>query len=82
MRDQIFISYSHKDSKWLEVFHTALKPLLPHISCSMWDDTQIGAGKAQSYSSVLITSHLTLLRNMNYLRCLMQRRTMDLLSSG
>ncbi len=45
MRDQIFISYSHKDSKWLEVFHTALKPLLPHISCSMWDDTQIGAGK-------------------------------------
>ncbi len=45
MRDQIFISYSHKDRKWLEVLRTALKPLLPHIPCVIWDDTKIKAGK-------------------------------------
>lgn len=45
MRHQIFISYSHKDSKWLEILHTSLKPLIPLIPCQIWDDTQIKAGE-------------------------------------
>lgn len=45
MRDQVFISYSHKDRKWLNAIHLVLKPLLPHIPCEIWDDTKIQAGK-------------------------------------
>lgn len=45
MRDQIFISYSHRDRRWLEILHTELKPLLPLIPCSIWDDTKIKAGR-------------------------------------
>jgi TIR domain/NACHT domain len=44
MRDQVFISYSHKDRRWLEIIQTALKPILPHIQCLIWDDTKIRAG--------------------------------------
>jgi hypothetical protein len=44
MRDQIFINYSHKDRKWLEILHTSLQPLLSHIPCLIWDDTKIRAG--------------------------------------
>ncbi len=42
---QVFISYSHKDRKWLDILNTTLKPLLPHIPCSVWDDTQIRPGE-------------------------------------
>jgi hypothetical protein len=45
MREQIFISYSHKDRKWLDILYTSLKPLLPQIPCVIWDDTKIQAGK-------------------------------------
>ena len=45
MRNQIFISYSHKDRRWLETLHTSLKPILPHIPCLAWDDTKIKAGE-------------------------------------
>jgi TIR domain len=45
IRDQIFISYSHKDRKWLDILQTALKPLIPHIPCLIWDDTKIKAGQ-------------------------------------
>lgn len=44
MRDQVFISYSHKDRRWLEIVQTALKPLLPHMPL-IWDDTKIKAGR-------------------------------------
>jgi hypothetical protein len=37
--DRVFISYSHKDSKWLEKLQTMLKPLLPKDI--VWDDTKI-----------------------------------------
>jgi len=45
MRNQIFISYNHKDRKWLEMLQTVLKPLIPQISCQIWDDTKIKAGR-------------------------------------
>ncbi len=44
MRDQVFISYSHKDSSWLERLQTMLKPLVRKNSISIWDDTKIKAG--------------------------------------
>jgi hypothetical protein len=43
-RDQVFITYSHKDKKWLEKLETMLKPLVRNNSISMWDDTKIKAG--------------------------------------
>lgn len=43
-RDQIFISYSHKDKKWLERLETHLKPLVRNQSISYWNDTQIKPG--------------------------------------
>jgi hypothetical protein len=43
-RDQVFISYSHKDNEWLEKFRTMLKPLVRNESISVWDDRKITAG--------------------------------------
>lgn len=45
MRDQIFISYSHKDNIWLERLQTMLKPLVRDGKLSVWDDTKIRAGE-------------------------------------
>jgi hypothetical protein len=44
MRNQIFISYSHKDKKWLEILQIVMKPLLRQNAFSVWDDTKIKAG--------------------------------------
>lgn len=43
-RDQVFISYSHKDKKWLERLRTALMPLLRQGTVSVWADTEILTG--------------------------------------
>ncbi|EDX73137.1 NACHT domain family [Coleofasciculus chthonoplastes PCC 7420] len=43
-RDQVFISYSHKDKVWLEKLQTMLKPLIRSNKISLWDDTQIKPG--------------------------------------
>ena len=40
----VFISYSHKDQKWLTRLQVMLKPLLRKGSLSIWDDTKIKAG--------------------------------------
>ncbi|NEO99399.1 MAG: toll/interleukin-1 receptor domain-containing protein [Symploca sp. SIO2E9] len=42
-RDQVFISYSHKDKVWLEELQTMLKPLMRNNPI-FWDDTKIKAG--------------------------------------
>jgi TIR domain len=42
-RDQVFISYSHKDHEWLERLQTMLKPLMCK-KLAVWDDTKIKAG--------------------------------------
>jgi HEAT repeat protein len=43
-RDQVFISYSHKDKKWLEKLQTMLKPMMRNDTILVWDDTKIQAG--------------------------------------
>lgn len=45
MRNQIFISYSHKDEKWLKEIQTMLKPLVRAQKFSLWDDKKIKAGQ-------------------------------------
>lgn len=44
MRDQVFISYSHVDRKWLDKLRTHLKPFERAHRIQVWDDTKIGAG--------------------------------------
>ena len=44
MRDSIFISYSHKDHKFLEELQTMLEPLQTSGIVDRWDDTRIPAG--------------------------------------
>ena len=40
----IFISYSHKDAKWLERVRIALAPLTNGHRLDLWDDQRIGPG--------------------------------------
>lgn len=44
MRDQVFISYSHHDQRWLERLQVHLKPFERAHRIQVWDDTKIGAG--------------------------------------
>lgn len=44
VRDQVFISYSHKDKKWLEKLQTSLMPLVRQGTVSVWADTEIRTG--------------------------------------
>ena len=39
--EQVFISYSHKDKKWLDNLDTHLKPYLHGSSIVSWSDQQI-----------------------------------------
>ncbi len=45
MRDQVFISYSHRDQKWLQKLHTHLKPFERTHQIQVWDDTRIETGQ-------------------------------------
>jgi hypothetical protein len=40
----VFISYSHKDAKWLEKLKQFLRPLEDQELIRVWDDTEIRAG--------------------------------------
>src|SRR5262249_28731899 len=42
---KLFISYSHRDSSWLQRFQTMLHPLLDKDRLEVWDDTRIIPGK-------------------------------------
>ncbi|MDQ1352164.1 MAG: hypothetical protein QG657_2470, partial [Acidobacteriota bacterium] len=44
LRDKVFISYSHKDKKWLQKLETILQPLVSKGKITLWDDTKIGPG--------------------------------------
>ena len=44
MRDQVFISYSHQDEKWLQKLRTHLKPFERTHRIQVWDDTRIKSG--------------------------------------
>lgn len=43
-REQIFISYSHSDAKWLEELQVHLKPLTRKGTIAIWSDTNISPG--------------------------------------
>lgn len=43
-RDQVFISYSHKDKKLFDQLQTSLKPLVRDQKISVWADTKIKSG--------------------------------------
>ena len=43
-RNKLFISYSHKDKKWLERVRVHLRPLERDHDIEIWDDTKIQAG--------------------------------------
>ena len=45
MRDQVFISYSHKDARWLERLQVYLAPLERRGRIRRWDDTLIKPGQ-------------------------------------
>jgi TIR domain len=42
-RDQVFISYSHRDRVWFEKLTRMLSPMVRNKSISVWDDTKIEA---------------------------------------
>jgi internalin A len=43
-RSQLFISYSHRDSKWVERLRTMLRPLEQRHGLELWDDSRIQPG--------------------------------------
>src|SRR5262249_54566707 len=43
-RKKVFISYSHKDIKWLDRLNTHLKDLMRPDQIEFWDDTRIQTG--------------------------------------
>ena len=44
VREQVFISYSHKDKEWLDRLQTTIKPLVRKGVIKTWADTQIEPG--------------------------------------
>jgi hypothetical protein len=44
-RDQVFISYSHKDQRWLEDLQTMLAPIVRNEIISVWWDGKTNAGQ-------------------------------------
>ena len=44
--DQVFIRYSHKDTRWRDDLHMHLKPYLRDGSTASWSDQQIGPGSS------------------------------------
>jgi hypothetical protein len=45
-RDYIFISYSHRDKKWLQKLHLFFAPLVRQEKIYPWSDSQIAPGAA------------------------------------
>jgi hypothetical protein len=43
-RNQVFISYSHQDKKWLTKLQKHLKPMIRNQTLVVWDDTKIQPG--------------------------------------
>jgi hypothetical protein len=62
-RNQVFISYSHKDSKWRDELEIQLKPYLLGGSIVSWSDQQIAPGSEwfKEIQSALVNSRVAVL---------------------
>jgi hypothetical protein len=62
-RNEIFISYSHRDKRWLEEIVMTLTPLIRKRKFSVWDDRKITAGSRwkREIASALANAKVALL---------------------
>ena len=62
-RDYIFISYSHKDQKWLEMLRRFFAPFADQEKIHLWSDTQIlpGAVRREEIQKVLACTKVAVL---------------------